>query len=322
MSLTTEQSILATLHYFDLFDYPLTLEEMHQYLYSPPKELVDIALVLHCLDNVLINRGDVLCIRGLYTLKGRDHIVSTRLERYESVHWKYKKAVRYGRLLAMLPFVRMVAVCNELAYGNARDESDIDLYIVARRKYLWITRLFCSTAMEILGQRPNIATKEKRDALCLSFLASDLGLNCKSLLLPTHDGVPDIQFVYWVTQVVPIYDKGGVYDKFYKENTWVEEYLPFRIIHGTHRRRVVFLPWWRRWVKFLSEGVLGLFGLYPETLARKFQMAILPLYLKKHLNAGTHVIMNDTVMKMHPSDKREQTRQAFMKRLALIISSV
>ena len=315
MNLTAQQSILATLNYFDLFDYPLTLEELHVYLYCPPKELSDIGLVLQILDEQLIPRGFVACVRGIYTLAGREAIVSTRLERYESVHWKYKKAVRYGRLLAMLPCVRMVAVCNELAYGNARDEGDIDLYIVSRHGYLWLTRLFCSVVMELLGQRPNIATKEKKDALCLSFLASDHGLDCQSLLLPAVDGIVDIQFLYWIIQLTPIYDKGDYYEQFYNQNAWVEEYLPFRITHGLHRRRMIRLSLWGKIFKVVLEGGVRLFGSLPEVAARKFQMAILPLYLKKHLNGGTHVVMNDMVMKMHPSDKREQTREAFKKRL-------
>ncbi|MDP2656026.1 MAG: hypothetical protein Q8P11_00465 [bacterium] len=318
MILSAPQSILATLHYFDISDYPLTLEEVQKYAYCPPMELADIATVLQIIDDVLIPGGYVTCQRGLYSIAGRSHIVDTRLERYEAVHKKYKKAMRFGSMLAMVPFVRMVAVCSSLSFGNARDESDIDLHILVRHGHIWLVRFFCSTVMEILGQRPNIATREKKNALCLSFFTSDRDGDCSTLARAPHADVVDVEFVYWISQHDPLYDSGDYYERWYKKNTWITQWIPFHFSKAQHPRRTIQLAWWQRGLKRLSEYIVSLFGNWLEKLAHGFQMKILPLSLKQHLSTGTQVVMNDDVLKMHPHDTREQTQQEFIKRVEII----
>ena len=84
--------------------------------------------------------ADLLSRNGRYiTLAGRESAIETRRHRaaVSSAYWG--RAVRYGRLIGGMPFVRMVAVTGALAMDNLADE-DIDYLIVTEPGRLWLCR--------------------------------------------------------------------------------------------------------------------------------------------------------------------------------------
>ena len=122
------QAILSAITYFDIFDYPLTSFEIEKWLYANNTRMsANQTRIRQVLETELA--GPISFDRGFYFLKGREQIVQTRLDRYNLADKKFKRALLAGKLLAALPFVRMIAVCNSLGYGNASDQSDIDFFI-------------------------------------------------------------------------------------------------------------------------------------------------------------------------------------------------
>lgn len=312
--LSLEHAILAALAFSDLFDFPLTAEEIWRNIFFPAKRDISFFDVIDALENNPRLRECTEFQGGFYFLKGKMENVRLRLDRYVIAERKYRVAKKVVRILACLPFVRMISVCNTLGWSNARDESDIDFFIVAAREHLWVTRMLCTGLMQIYGVRPKKNTM--KDTICLSFFVSDDALDVFSLFLEEKDGVPDIYFHYWIPYCVPMYDSSGVYECFWKANEkTVLSTLPYASWYDTNDRRRVRVFWVQRLLKRCAELCVESFGNILERMARKFQMRILPKGLRDIVNIDTRVVMNDKVLKFHQEDRREEIRERFIKKL-------
>ena len=164
-----ELFILNTIVYFDLFDYPLTLNEIHVNLYTGGMEgpALTLAEIEECLQNSPKLKKIIATQSGFYFLKKRKEIIQTRLERYNLADKKFQIALRAVRIFKYLPFIKLVAVCNNLGYANAREESDIDLFVITAKNRLWFVRFFLIAIIYALGLRPPKA--KVKDKICLSY---------------------------------------------------------------------------------------------------------------------------------------------------------
>ena len=109
-----KESILRTIAFFDCFDYPLTAEEILEYLYGYHKP-VHIQEIRGTLEQL---KGTVEPIRDWYVLRGRGNLVDVRKSHKFIAEKFWGRMRQYGQYLAGLPFVEMVAVCNNLSYDN------------------------------------------------------------------------------------------------------------------------------------------------------------------------------------------------------------
>jgi predicted nucleotidyltransferase len=57
------------------------------------------------------------------------------------------------RLLELFPQILLIALCNSRAMGEADENSDIDLFIIAKKGNLWTTRFIVTTLTSMLGIR-------------------------------------------------------------------------------------------------------------------------------------------------------------------------
>ena len=312
---SNDGAVLAALAYFDALDHPLTPLELAWYAWCWPGEgSQDWAMssVLATIESL----GDrVECEEGFYVLKGRKSLIRQRKDRFLIADRKYRIAQRVTRLLALVPFVRMVAVCNDLALSAAPDDSDIDLFVVVESQYLWVARLWVCvlTFFQLLGPRPT--PHNRRDAICLSFLAADNALDVSVLALPPLQDVPDVYLIYWIATLMPIYDAGGVYGSFFSANAWVASYVPHRPVHGAYLERTVYLGRLATLIKELIERATRICGQWPERVSRSIQLQIMPSTLKQAARSGTQVILSERYLKFHLNDRRELYRARWMERM-------
>ena len=130
------QEVLKPILYADIFDYPLTFDEIYRFLeFEARPENVRGLL------NQAVENGQLAQVNGFYSLVDRSYLAATRHKRQKVSEVLWPQAVRYGRWVAALPFVRLVAVTGALAVDNPRDDwDDIDYLIVTQPARLWLCR--------------------------------------------------------------------------------------------------------------------------------------------------------------------------------------
>ncbi len=309
--LPLSDSLRATLAYYDSLGYPLTLLELSRYcvFYNTPTTISEMQEAL----DTLVEKEQIQSHVGMYALTKVQEKVETRLKRNTITIRKWKRARRAARLIGHIPFVRMVTVCNDVALSFAHEESDIDLFIVSAPHRLWWVRFWSASIMQVLGLRP--ARGRMRDSICLSLYASEDALSLERYILPGSDRV-DIHFIQWLSHFYPLYDTGGVYEAFFKENTWLEKVIPLRLSVITHPYRDVYISWLASVVRKIAEWIFGgVLGDGAQYILKRLQLALLPDVLGERMNKDTSVVITDTGMKFHPRDNRAAKRDAWYETL-------
>jgi len=296
-----EKSILATLAYFDIFDYPLTCLEIHKYLLSPKGEKIKSGLyeTKHILETSSTLAKKIQSRQGFYFLRNRQNIINIRKQRYIIAEKKFKKAKKYLNLLSKIPFVKKIYICNSLAYNNARDESDIDLALFCEKNTLWLCRFLAIFLMEALGQRPT--ETDMRNKICLSFYLDENELNLEKY----QSECPDIHFIYWQSQFLPLF--GEKSSDFFQKNSWIKNYLANHLPQSINNRRKIQKS------KQKNKSQRKFFHLIKKYLnqkTKKYQLKIMPAKLTiSEKEPNTNVVLKNQIIKLHSNDKRQEFNQ-------------
>jgi hypothetical protein len=212
------EAILRTVAYADVFDYPLTAGQIHRYLVGVAVSPSDVREALN--DGSLVPRR-LTQSNGYYCLSGRAEIVKTRLHRATVAARMWPKARRYARLIASLPFVRMVAITGTLAVENSDSDADIDYLIVTAPQRVWLTRSLAIAFVHV--------GRLERVEICPNYVVSIDALDqFDRSLFSAHE----------LAQMVPLYGL-QVYEQLIHANRWARRYLPNAIgpvVHGTRAR--------------------------------------------------------------------------------------
>lgn len=198
---TLERAILETLAYSDIFEYPLRLEEIHRYLpiHAEMKEVSETLSELHS----QVGKKDDFCF-----LVGRENVVEVRRQRQEHSQKLLPHALRYGRMLGFLPFIRMVALTGSLAMMNSSGDADFDYMLVAAQGRVWTARAFALLL--------NRFTRRFGHTLCPNLIVSE-----SALAWPKRD----LYTAHELCQMIPIVGR-DVYQRLMNLNEWVKEFLP------------------------------------------------------------------------------------------------
>jgi len=314
-----KKAILSVIAFFDLFDYPLTVQEVWQWLgkKSAPAEV--LAILDHLAGaaggsgaddgaQVQPGSGRPLAARdGFYFLSGRSLLPAARRERYAASARKMKRAAAAARVFSWLPWTRFVALGNIMGARNLKTESDLDIFIIAAAGRAWLVRFFCAGLAKLFGWRPRPG--KHRDQICLNFFAAADGLDFSAFLLPAADGqgADDPYFAYWLANLRPFYDAGGFYARLISANPWFREKLP------NWRRPAEAQP--ERPAAPGKSGPAGKFFDWLEARARRWQIWIMPPALSARLNQDTRVRADEKTIKLHTEDRRADYRRAFREKL-------
>lgn len=204
------KALLNTLAYSDVFSCPLTLDEIHSYLYKYKLSKEKLHLYLE-------NISFVSNVSGYYVLAGRESIVKDHLIKREISEEKLKSIRKVVKILTLIPSISLVSVSGSVAASSADKNSDIDLFIITKPNTLWATRLVATLLLKILGKKRSPLITFAPDSIC-----TNMWMSSDNLKLP----IKSIFHAREVVQMKVLFERDNQHRDFISANLWVTKYFP------------------------------------------------------------------------------------------------
>lgn len=300
------RAVLATVAYFDVQEMALTAWEVYRWLWRGSLEHDPGFSAVERELQQLVAAGTLVFQEGMYAYRGRERCIATRKERQAIAPRKWRRAQRMARLVAAMPFVRLVAVSNSLAWDNVRPDSDLDFFLVAKAGHVWTARFGATLLTAVLRRRPRAG--HTADTVCLNFWTAE-GTELRRVRL-----TEDVYFAYWFASLRPLYDAGGAARRLREANRWLGHSV--NVQRGGCRRtdRRVALSRPVASGKRLAEAVAA--SPRVERWCERLQRAIMPRAIRdKELEPSSHVVLDATMLKFHVTDRRAEIRDKWRRRV-------
>lgn len=198
-----QQQLQTSVDYHDKYDYPLSDDERNKW--QANFKLSDLKKVKHK--------------NKFYFVEGREKIIQIRKKREKYSKTKLIIAQKAAFVLSQNKYILFIGITGSLAMNNAKLGDDIDLMFITKKNRLWIARFLVYLSLIKHGfkvRRPK--DNNEKNKLCLN-----LWLDERSLSFEHKKN----EFVaHEVAQVVPIFNKNNIYDKWLFSNKWVLDYWP------------------------------------------------------------------------------------------------
>ena len=200
-----EKSIIKTLAYYDIFNYPLTLEELYFCLdtNSVTKDRLQLEIDSLSNKNIIYKKNDY------YSLNPDYNRIRKRVEGNKRAKKNMKNATRFSKIISYFPFVRAVFLSGSISKGYMDEKADIDYFIITKPNRLWIARFLL-----VLFKRVFLLNSYK--FFCINYFISEDNLEIEE------------KNIYTATELatlVPTYGS-NLYNEFYSSNTWIKTYYP------------------------------------------------------------------------------------------------
>lgn len=285
MLTTDEGAIARSVIYASLFDYPLTLEQLHQTLLqssASPAEVLAVYDSSETLPLIVEHR------EGFFFPVGRGDLVSERRRR-EALSRTFLE--RHRRLLAAfcaVPFTRMIALSGSIAHMNLEDGGDLDLFIITRGRHVWSVTVAVLVIAKLWG---------RRDITCANFVIADSHLTLEQQDLFTANQAIHLR---------PLIG-GELWDRIVAANPFIARFYPNAITHAPHVVEVGDSASMRRWFKPALEFALTVPSPLVELVCRRLyawhlgrragswrspeQVALRSDYLKLHTHSHRRSVL-------------------------------
>jgi len=205
-------SILRTIAYFDLFNYPLTREDVRNFLDIDAGE-EEIAHELAA----LTREGCLFRLESYYSLRNDLSLAEKRHRGEAHADELLRIAARGARLLYRFPYVRGICISGSLSKRCADENADIDYFVITKGGRLWIARTF----MHLFKKFTYLRGHQHR--YCMNYYVDEEALEIKEQNFFT---------AVELLTLMPACGNGGLV-KFFGANEWTSLYLP----HYRDRRR-------------------------------------------------------------------------------------
>lgn len=286
------EEVLKPILYADIFDYPLTFDEIYKFLEfkTTPAE----AKLL--LDRAIENR-EIVFIDNFYSLADKPHLVAKRRERWGASQVLWPKAIYYGSWVAAIPFIRMVSVTGSLAVDNPRDGvDDIDYLIVTRPGRLWL----CRALVILLVRFGHLRGVH----LCPNYLLTEnvLYFEDNNLFVARE-----------MLQMIPLYGR-EFYLKMREINTWLNDYLPQGQGLNLEKINDQLSPK-QNLIKKIGEALLG--GVIGDGIEKVLQKIQITKHTRRAAKSDAldQVIFTADMCKGHYNSHNQKTMTAYQHRL-------
>ena len=287
-----QTALVKTLAYFNLFDFPLTLDEIKRYLLEVKDTEKEIQAALTKLTSIT-NSPPIETQADYYFLKGRSELVAKRQAKNRLAKKLLRKSRRFGYFWQTIPFIKMIAIANNLAFDNPEPTSDIDLLVITQKNRLFTARALMTFWTHLFGVRRHHQKIAGR--FCLSFYLSEDALDLTPIALkPT-----DIYLAYWLHTLKPIFDQDRYVKLIHANHDWYQKYFP--VAETSTKPLIRISPLLRLLQKIVEKILSGRLGNLLEKRLQKWQ---LKRASAKKSQTAPAVVITEKMLKFHENDRR------------------
>lgn len=204
-----ELAIARSVIYASLFDYPLTLSQLHHTLIESeqtPSEILAVYDGSARLHRIVDHRD------GFFFPAGRPELIAERRRREARSRRFLHQHDGLLRLLCALPFTRLIALSGSMAHLNLEPDGDLDLFIVTRGRRVWTVTVAVILLTKLL---------RRRHVVCANFVLADSHLT----LAPQ-----DLFTANQVLHLKPVIGEEWL-DAFLAANPFVTRFYPNALAH-------------------------------------------------------------------------------------------
>lgn len=291
-------SILATLIYYDVLDFPLTLFEIKKYLINPARFTIlpqpvremsigDIQKEL----NSLISGNRISQKNGFYFLKERGVLYEKRMEKNKIAEVKWRKLLKISKWFVLIPYLRGILVGGSMAYNNITKDSDFDILVIAKFGRLYTCRIFLSLIASFFGARRKRFDLIAPDKFCFNHYLTDGSLNIEYESLYNAQSYANLK---------PVLIKEALFKKFYGENIWLNKYVyNFRLAESFVLRKIKPSLVLAAFSKIAEKILDSFLGDWLEGIFKHFQQKRIKNNPATY-ESGGRVVFNDSELEFHP----------------------
>ncbi len=316
MPLGLRDNILATLAYYDVFDFPLKEKEIFEFLinldhlpapenhYAPNFGEIKTEL------ETLRNNGTIGFYDGFYFLFEKSYLVPLRIKREKLAKEKRRKAIRAVKWLRFVPYLKGVFASGSLAMSNTDELSDLDVLVVVRRGRIWLARLLVSGLLSLLNVRRKYNQKIAPDKICPNHYITDGSL---------HIPFKSIYNAQTYINLKPIFvSEPKIISDFFEANSWLGEYiLNFEAKKSATEKINAAMGhnFLTKTKSKIGELILNTkLGNWLENRAGHWQIKKIENH-KKQDPPGGRVVYNDNCLEFHPGSVEKEIIEKYNQRL-------
>ncbi|CAN5115246.1 hypothetical protein BH09PAT1_BH09PAT1_5820 [soil metagenome] len=274
-----KKAVIQTILYTNLFGSSLNFDELFYFLQTDePISKDHLKVILEELKDVVIIEN------GLYTLKHYDGAIHRRQQSEKSTSTKLHEARQISFWLSFIPSVLFIGVSGSVAVNNAKEDDDIDLFIISAQNSLYMTRFILLFILQLFGKRRKRNEHNPCNKFCLNMFIEE-----KALAFPKN--AHELYTAREIVQLYPLFERDNFYQKFLQANSWTTKIMPnakgrVSVVRKSKRRQDFF---------FLVEPFV-----------RQIEQRV----MARH---KTTEIVEDTFLALHPNDVKKYVLQRFEK---------
>lgn len=229
--LSLKQQIIVHFAYRDVFNAPIHLAELKDWLGGKTVSLREVETVL----SDLVKEELLETIDGFsYCLYGRAEIFTKHAGNKVLAVEIFKKNVWPLKLLSFVPMIRYVGISGSVAAGNAtvdvlgdnKGHVDLDIFMITSPSCLWIVFFIERCFANLLR-----LWKGDQHTYCFNYAMDEsfLEVHNKSIFTATE-----------IYNLKPVFNKGQSFQSMLESNDWVAKYYPTLTVGKAPLRSLLF----------------------------------------------------------------------------------
>ncbi|PWT99002.1 MAG: hypothetical protein C5B52_11340 [Bacteroidetes bacterium] len=231
-----DKSILKVLVYFDMFQYPVSIDEIRFFIDQKAGEDEIADALKHMILDQRVYRID-----KFYTLRNNFKLIERRIKGNIYAGNLLKKAYAIAAFLYKFPYVRGIGISGSLSKNFADEDADIDFFVITKKNRLWLAR----TAMHMFKKLTFLVGKQ--DWFCMNYYVDE-----DALLIEERNMFTAMELI----TLLPACGN-GVMGRFFDVNEWARDYYPRYEELNHSSKRLTHDVWYKRMIEWLLNNKLG-----------------------------------------------------------------